>query len=69
MGQELQNGSRTHLEGGAADACAQEVALATVYKYSGNGSDRQCSCLPVAGDQYNESVSCSPTHPFPFVVH
>ena len=30
MGQELQNGSGTHLEGGAADACAQGVALATV---------------------------------------
>ena len=48
-GQALRNGSGTHLEGGAADACAQRVALATVYKYSGIGGDRQCSCLSVAG--------------------
>ena len=27
MGQELQNGSETHLEGGAADACAQRVGI------------------------------------------
>ena len=54
MGQELWNGSGTHLEGGAADACAQGVALATVYKYSSNGSDRQCSCLAVAGPVQRE---------------
>ena len=38
MGQPVRNGHGTHLEGGAADACAQEVALATAYKYSGIGT-------------------------------
>ena len=40
MGQKLQNGSGTHLEGGAADTCAQGVVLATGYKYSRTSAAR-----------------------------